>query len=126
MFFIGIFGADKRKKDIKVLDNLQCKNCEGNVSGKLIKVYSFFHIFFIPLYIWDEHYYIVCNRCKSVYEIPKEKGKEIEKNRDINLTYWDLKLIENNYKSNNYVCEVCGSKLEDNFEFCPYCGNKIK
>ena len=77
MFFIGIFGIESKSKEIKILENLQCKKCNLKTKGKLIKTFDCFHFFFIPLFKWNESYYVVCNRCNSVYEIPKEKGKEI-------------------------------------------------
>ena len=50
MFFIGVFGIEHREKIIKEINNLTCKKCLQNVTGKLIKEYDYFHFFFIHLY----------------------------------------------------------------------------
>lgn len=130
MFFIGVFGMQNKQEVIKTIDNISCLRCRENVSGKLIKEYSFFHFFFIPLFKWNESYYLVCNNCNAVYGISKEKGKGIEKGEDINITYWDLQNTDFSSSNHNYqngsVCPRCGRAIESNFDFCPYCGEKIR
>ncbi|MBX9185588.1 zinc-ribbon domain-containing protein [Clostridium sp. K04] len=126
MFFIGIFGIDNKFKEIKVLNSFSCKNCNISNGASLVKYYTFFHFFFIPIFKWNEEYYVICNGCNSSFSIPKEKGKAIERGEDIEISYWDLK--DNNI-NNNYLkkrCQKCNRELEKDFEYCPYCGEKIK
>ena len=129
MFFIGIFGIESKSKEIKILENLQCKKCNLKTRCNLIKTFDCFHFFFIPLFKWNESYYVVCNRCNSVYEIPKEKGKAIERGENVDVTYWDLKEIKREYNNNYYQyekrCPNCGKVIEGDFKYCPYCGEKI-
>ncbi|MCY6959836.1 zinc ribbon domain-containing protein [Clostridium brassicae] len=130
MFFIGIFGVDNKQKEIKVLNNVHCRNCDKGLGGKLIKTFNFFHFFFIPLFRWNEKYYVLCSSCNSIYEINKEKGKRIERGEDVEVTYWDLKPIETESNKEDYLvetrCKHCGEVVEPKFEYCPYCGTKIK
>ncbi len=130
MFFVGIFGVENKQKEIKFLKNIPCRNCDKGIGGKIIKTFNFFHFFFIPLFRWNEKYYIICSGCNSVYEIPKDKGKRIEKGEDIEITYWDLRAVETGYDNSNYMagsrCANCGKALEHDFEYCPYCGSKIE
>ncbi|NRY51380.1 hypothetical protein FHU26_001927 [Clostridium beijerinckii] len=42
MFFIGIFGIENKNKEIKILDNLNCKKCNKVFRGKLIKILIIF------------------------------------------------------------------------------------
>lgn len=129
MFFIGIFGIENKEKEIKILNNLSCKNCNSEVTGRLIKAFDFFHFFFIPLFKWNEKYYVICDQCKTIFSIPKEKGKAVERGENINITYWDLQEVYNDYNSNSYYnpqkCLKCGNIVEPNFKYCPYCGEKI-
>ncbi len=129
MFFIGIFGIQNKEKEIKLIDNIQCKNCSKNTTGRLIKTYNYFHFFFIPLFKWNEKYHLICNGCAYVYEISKEKGKSIERGEEAEITYWDLKPDEsmsyNNFLGNN-ICSSCGKELKPGYEYCPYCGTKVK
>jgi len=129
MFFIGIFGIQNKDKEIKYLNNISCNSCNEESGAKLIKTYSFFHFFFIPLFKWNERYYVICSNCSTVFEIPKEKGKRIENGEDVEITYWDLKNTETRYYSDGYTvsnrCSYCGNMVEPHFQFCPYCGRKL-
>lgn len=128
MFFIGIFGIENKEKEIMTLDNFSCKNCNRNISARLFKRYDFFHFFFIPLFKWNIEYYVVCSSCNSVFSIPKEKGKAIEDGQDVKITYWDLNEMTSNTYGYNEVCRCssCGKEVDSNFDYCPYCGNKIR
>ena len=90
MFFIGVFGIENKDKEIKSLNNISCKKCNMTVTGNLIKNFDFFHFFFIPIFKWNEKYYVVCDKCKSVYIIPNDKGKAIEHDENIEISYWDM------------------------------------
>lgn len=98
MFFIGIFGIEHREKIIKEINNLTCKKCLQNVTGKLVKQYDYFHFFFIPIFKWHEEYYLICENCSCVFKVSKEKGKSIEHDNDIEINYWDLKEEENTWR----------------------------
>lgn len=127
MFFIGIFGMEDKQKEIKTIKNLSCKNC-NEISSRLtlFKVYSYLHIFFLPIFRWNERYYLVCSQCNSMYEIPKEKGIRIEQGEEDVITYWDLKTVDFQHYNNylQYKCKNCGKEIENQFEYCPYCGMK--
>lgn len=62
--------------------------------GALIKSYEYFHIFFIPIFRWNEKYYVMCKRCNSIYEISKEKGKAIENGEINEVNLEDMTLIQ--------------------------------
>lgn len=126
MFFIGIFGVEDKQKQIKDINTIGCKNC-NNSRHTLVKQYSFFHIFFIPIFKWNIRYFLICNNCNTIYEIPKEKGIRVENGEDSSITYWDLKVIENyNGAQAQLRCSNCGRAVDSNFEFCPYCGERLK
>ena len=130
MFFIGVFGIENKEKIIKETQRIYCKGCNDYIEGKIIKVYSFFHFFFIPLFKWNEKYYVIYNNCDHVYSISKEKGKSIEHDESYEISYWDLKDFQGaNYESNNAInnkCLRCGRELERDYIYCPYCGKKIR
>jgi len=129
MFFIGIFGIESKEKEIKYLTNISCSHCHSESSMKLFKTYNFFHFFFIPLFKWNEKYNLICSNCNTLYEIPNEKGKRIERGEEIEITYWDLKEVKtdfyNSYTTGNR-CSHCGRTIEPHFEYCPYCGTRLR
>jgi DNA-directed RNA polymerase subunit RPC12/RpoP len=130
MFFIGIFGIQNKEKEIKYLNNISCNSCNSESGAKLIKSYNFFHFFFIPLFKWNEKYYVICSNCSGIFEIPQEKGKRIENGEDVEITYWDLKTVETGHYNYGYTagskCSHCGRTVEPHFEYCPYCGARLR
>lgn len=127
MFFIGVFGIEEKQKEIGTIKNLSCKNCNEIGSRlTLYKTYSFLHIFFLPVFKWNDRYYAVCSGCNSIYEIPKEKGIRMEQGDEEAITYWDLKPMDFGYYNNyiKYRCKNCGKEVESQFGYCPYCGTK--
>lgn len=123
MFFIGIVGIEQKEKKICILEDLDCKNCDKKGYSYLIKSYSYFHFFFIPIFKWNENYYVLCEGCSRVYTISKEKGTRIEHGEKNVINYWDLKDTESFY---NKQCSNCNREVDMNFEYCPYCGKKVK
>lgn len=126
MFFIGIFGVDDKQKEVRTIKNLSCKNCDGFSGLTLFKQYTFFHLFFIPLFKWNIRYYLLCNTCNILYQLPIEKGIRAEQGDDTAITYWDLKSEETLYSADyNYnKCKNCGRVIDVSFDYCPYCGKK--
>lgn len=123
MFFVGIFGVQQKEKEIATLEDLECKNCDEKGKCYLIKNYTYFHIFFIPIYKWNENYYVYCQGCNKVFSISKEKGKKVENGEKNVITYWDLKEI--GYACSPKTCKHCKKELDSSFEYCPYCGRKL-
>jgi hypothetical protein len=126
MFFFGVFGIDTKSKEIRDINNVTCKQCGRYGVYRLVKQYSFFHLFFIPLFKWGEKYFLVSRCCKSVFSVDNEKGKNLEQEMDTELLESDLQYLYGEEKHSLDSCPNCGSKLDRSFDFCPYCGKKIE
>ncbi|WP_270474220.1 zinc ribbon domain-containing protein [Clostridium cochlearium] len=125
MFFIGIFGIDERKKDIKLVQNLVCKACGNMTTYKLVKVNKVFHIFFIPIFKWDKRYFLISRCCNSIFGIPNNLGENLENNEDIDIKDEDLQQINSYGNANEKICGNCNNVVQSNFRYCPHCGNKM-
>ncbi|WP_315117902.1 zinc ribbon domain-containing protein [uncultured Clostridium sp.] len=124
MFFFGIMGIEERKKSIKHIQNIICKSCERMSTYELIKVYTVFHFFFIPLAKFNKKYYAISRCCNSIFEVPQEMGKLIESGEEVTIDDSNLKEVYVNSRNGN-VCNYCGGVIDKSFEFCPHCGRKI-
>ncbi|EYE89570.1 hypothetical protein Q428_02015 [Fervidicella metallireducens AeB] len=125
MFFIGIFGIENKEKEIKDIKNVLCNNCGSLTSYKLIKTYTFFHIFFIPLFKWNKKYFLISRCCNNIWEIPLDIGGKLEGEGNVTMDFNQFENItkaDDNYKS---ICPVCGSNIHNNYVYCPFCGSKI-
>lgn len=127
MFFIGIFGIESRSKEIREIQNIICKNCKAMSVYKLVKNYSYFQFFFIPIFKWNIRYYLISRCCSTVFEIPKEIGEALEEGKNIQINDLDLKEVQSgNTYNEKKVCPHCGRQIDEEFPYCPYCGKKIR
>lgn len=124
MFFIGIFGADERKKEIKSIQNVVCKACENMTTYKLIRVNKIFHLFFIPIFKWDKRYYLISRCCNTIFSIPYNLGESLENSEDVDIKDEDLEQINSYVNTNERICSNCGNMVKSNFKYCPHCGEK--
>lgn len=120
MFFI--FGISSKEKDIDFNQSIVCESCGSYGRLNIFMTYSYFSLFFIPIFKWNKKYYVRKSCCGSLYSIDKELGKDIEKGRIKNIEESDLKPININNKN---TCWNCKYPLEREYEFCPKCGKKI-
>jgi len=126
MFFIGIFGMGTKNKDIRIINNMICKSCGRMTSYKFIKTYSYFEIFFIPIFKWSERYYLISKCCGSLFELSKEEGEQLAKGDDSILDKLNITIVEDNSRCGKLMCHNCGKEVDESFEFCPYCGTRLK
>jgi len=124
MFFIGVFGIEQKQQEISDRRNIICPSCEALGSYRLIKVYDYFHIFFIPLFKWNIRYYVKTACCQKIFEINSDLGKRIEEGELVELKSSNLKSLGDTDMSN--ICHYCGTTVDPRYRFCPYCGNSLK
>lgn len=120
MFFIGIMGIEQKQKHVSVLPAFSCKICSSSGEADLIKTYSSLHFFFIPVLKFNHEYYAICRNCRSIFKVSSDKGKAFEKGTP--LTYWDYQIHK--AASSQPVCKKCGRTLNDDYDYCPFCGHK--
>lgn len=116
---ILFFGINNKCEKLNFDEKLKVHSCGKFGRGTFFVEYLVFSIFFIPIIKWNKKYFVEYNCCGSIYRINSEIGKKIERGENINLSDDDLHLI-----TTHEICENCGSKLDRNYDFCPYCGHK--
>ena len=75
MFFIGIFGIHQ-SESLETYNNAICPLVAGLLRFEIFKTYSYFHIFFIPIFKWNTRYFVKTACCNSVYELNPDIGKQ--------------------------------------------------
>lgn len=120
MFFIGIFGIQDKIQIIKEYNQVLCK-CGCLTRGRLMQKFTYFHIFFIPVFRWNKQFFFQCRCCGRIYRVPDGHVDEYQ-----NKDYVDLNLLDDvGQNSDTYECRYCGARLDKGFIFCPYCGSRI-
>ena len=118
MFFISIFGIQQKDRIIKEFDNTICPDCGRLTRAELGESYTFFHFFFIPLFKWNKKYFVKLRCCGSIYMVESDYVNELINSTDIDFD----KLSKVQYSGN--LCPNCGTFINPNFIYCPYCGQK--
>lgn len=123
MFFIGIFGIERKEKEIKSW-NTVCPECGSMSKASLYMIYTYFHIFFIPTVRWNRRYFLRLRCCGSSYEAPQEYARQLSDSDTIDFSR--LKKTSAGSGFNNFYakCAACGRNFDSSFPFCPYCGTK--
>ena len=118
-----IMGINPKTKEFNQIVSIVCPNCSDLGKARVYMNYTAFSLFFIPIIKWGKQYFVELDCCGSLYELDKEKGKEIAKGKDLVITYDDLNII--GYGQYTKKCPNCSSELDDTFDYCPKCGHRL-
>lgn len=121
MFFI--FGISEGFKELTNSKMNICKNCGSYNTYNVFITYMYLSLFFIPIFKWNIKYYVKSSCCNSVFLLNKEKGKAIKNGEDVVITDSDLSIINGYSKAG--VCSNCGFETQEEYIFCPKCGNRL-
>lgn len=103
-FFIG--GVQPKTVRLERQARL-CPVCQHS-AVYLKRVDHYFSLFFIPLFpVKKGTAFLSCDNCRSVFD---EKGSR----------------TSDAQQGSSRVCPNCGRSLEDDFDFCPRCGKKVR
>lgn len=123
MFFIGIFGINENQKPLGTYNNAICSSCGAYTRYEVFKTYSYFHIFFIPVFRWNVRYFVRAACCSSVYELSQEIGIQYERGLNPEIRNEHLHPV---YQQLPYsVCKSCGARFDSAYSYCPHCGRKM-
>ena len=93
----------------KIIDNTPriCQAC-GLSQARLKRVDSYFNLFFIPLFrVKKGEPFVICDRCESITSETPSAYYPPPPRRD-------------------FRCSGCGRPLEEEFRYCPSCGNPVQ
>ena len=119
MFFIA--GISNKVKETGQTDCI-CPACDRSVQMHICNQYSTPHIFFIPTFRYNQHYFATCPSCASVMELDREKGKSFERDPDRRFCAEDFHILRNNRRAR---CSACGSIVSQEHNYCPNCGGRL-
>ncbi|MGE5614369.1 MAG: zinc ribbon domain-containing protein [Bacillota bacterium] len=123
MFFIGIFGTNQARKPIGTRSNSICPSCGAFTFIEVFKTYSYFHVFFIPVFRWNTRYFARFSCCGMTYGLDPDIGMQYEKGLDPEIMNEHLHPL---YQDTPYrTCSRCGAVAEPGHSFCPYCGSRL-
>ncbi|MCR5627115.1 MAG: zinc ribbon domain-containing protein [Lachnospiraceae bacterium] len=125
MFFI--MGINDGRKDLDFDQMSICGICGKYGHYRVFMTYMVLSLFFIPTFKWAKHYYVQSSCCNTLYELNPEVGKAIARGEKAEITPGDLTRVQSGgWNSGGYKkCDRCGYETQEDFEYCPKCGNKL-
>ncbi len=122
MFFI--MGITQGRKDFEYRQLMTCSLCGAYGSFRVFVTYTVLSLFFIPTFKWGKRYYVETTCCNGIYELDPEVGRRIARGEDVQIRQEDLtKVMGQGYSVKR--CQNCGYTTNEDFEFCPKCGNRF-
>lgn len=124
MFFM--MGIMPGQKEIDFSQMVICSSCGAYGRLSVFMTYTVLSLFFIPILKWDKHFYVRTSCCNAIYELDYEVEKKIARGEDVEIKPEDMRIVQNgNTRFTCKICSNCGYETEEDFEFCPKCGNKL-
>jgi predicted RNA-binding Zn-ribbon protein involved in translation (DUF1610 family) len=117
VFFIGIFGINKRNKKIREV-SFKCTGCLKD-RGEIIETSNSFEFFFIPLFKTNKQYFLRCLSCGTIYMLKQDSIRNIVETGKVLYEDIDKVVLE------NHVCPNCGEEIIQGYYYCPKCGKKL-
>lgn len=119
-FMMGVFPG---RKDIEYRGSMTiCDHCGSYGRLSVYMTYMVLSLFFIPCFKWNRRYYVQTSCCDTIYELDADIGKRLAKGEDITIRPEHLTKVQAGYKSAWKRCSCCGYSTQDDFEYCPKCG----
>lgn len=122
MFFI--MGINQGKKKLNFDQLIVCGNCGRYGHLEVYLVYSCLSLFFIPIFKWGRSYYVRTSCCDQMIPIDRQLGRGIETGH---ITALPEDIIPDRFLLNKGKrhCENCGFETDEDYQFCPKCGNHL-
>lgn len=119
-------GITQGKKEISSDQLVICGQCGSYGRYQVFVTFNQLLLFFIPCFRWGRKYYVQMSCCGTLYELDPEAGREIEQGTGRQIRQEDLRLISGRGNARKIRrCPSCGYQTDEDFDFCPKCGEKL-
>lgn len=123
MFFM--MGITQGRKDFEYNQAIICNRCGAYGRYQVFMTYMCLSLFFIPCFKWNKQYYVQSTCCNTVYSLDPEIGRQIARGERIEILPQNLTQVQAGYRNCYKRCTNCGFETQEDFEFCPKCGQRF-
>ncbi len=117
-----IIGINQSEKQLDFFQTIVCRRCGRYGHISVWMRYTYFMLFFIPLFKWDKHYIAKLDCCGASCELDPALGREIERGERTSLDADDLHFDSPYGGTTVRRCAYCGYETAEDFQYCPKCG----
>lgn len=124
MFFIMGINSGQRRLNFDQVEVCRCCGRYGHI--QVFMTYMYLSLFFIPIFKWNKRFYVKMSCCDAVAELDVSFGKAIARGEISRINYETLR-FQNRYDGGSGIrrCGKCGFTTEEDFQYCPKCGNPL-
>lgn len=124
MFFM--MGITDGRKDFEWNQLITCDVCGAYGRLQAFMTYTVLTLFLIPCLKWNRRYYVRAGCCGTVYEIDPEIGRRIARGEEVEIDLGTSGRMQGNgYQSCVKRCSRCGYVTDEEFAYCPMCGQRF-
>lgn len=123
MFFI--MGVSQGKKKLNFDQLIICGHCGKYGHLEVYMVYSYLSLFFIPVLKWGRRYYVRTTCCETTVELEAEQGRQIARGEITSLPESIIPRTSGYQVPGRKHCGSCGFETEEDYQFCPKCGERF-
>lgn len=125
MFFI--IGISDKRKDLEFAQSILCRRCGKYGRYDVFMTYTVLLLFFIPCFKWNRQYYVQSGCCGAMYKLDPQVGRRIERGERVEIVDEDLQPVgyTGGYARSIRRCDNCGYETDEDFSFCPKCGQEL-
>ena len=123
-----MIGVTQGRKDLAHDQLVICAQCGAYGRYRVFMTFPQLLLFFIPCFRWGRKYYVEMSCCGTVYELNPEIGERISRGENAQIGPADLRIVSSGTgRSAKMVrrCRACGYQTEEDFAFCPKCGEPL-
>ena len=125
MFFIGILGVGQKRKPLGEIGPVVCPGCGKSTRLRVEVEYRYFHLFFIPLFRWNERTLATSPCCPDPVVLDEETGRAVRRGEPVDLENLAAGGPWNADQETEEGCVCQRQPLPDEYRFCPYCGRDL-
>lgn len=125
MFFM--MGITDGRKEFSHNQMFICGKCGAYGRYMVYMTYTVLSLFFIPVFKWNRKYYVTTTCCNTTYQLADDIGRRIEHGESVEIRQDHLQGMSGGRcaQSNLKCCGRCGYTTEEDFTYCPKCGNRL-
>lgn len=118
-------GVSQGRKNFEYTQTIICDHCGSYGRYQVFMTYMYLSLFFIPCFKWNKQYYVQSTCCNTIYSLDPKIGKRIARGENIEILPQNLTQVQAGYQSSFKKCSICGYETQEDFEFCPKCGQRF-
>lgn len=125
-----MIGVTQGRTDFDFHQTMVCDRCGAYGRYTVYMTYMVLSLFFLPVFKWGKRYFVETSCCHRTYDLDPEIGKAIARGENVSIRSEDLFEVDYGYgygygNASVRVCRNCGFSTDEDFDFCPKCGERL-